>query len=54
MTIEEVIRFLIVDLGMPPLCGDEWPELLAESERKFFDEFTGKRYRPRGVEGVGT
>lgn len=54
VTIEEVIRFLIVDLGMQPLCGAGWPNVLAESERLFFEKFTGKRWRPRGVEeGIG-
>lgn len=45
VTIEEVIRFLIVDLGVKPPCGDEWCGKLEASERKFFEEFTGKRYR---------
>jgi hypothetical protein len=40
--IEEVIRFLIHDLGMEPPCGDRWPEILEESENKFFKEFTDK------------
>jgi hypothetical protein len=44
VTIEEVVRFMIVDLGMIPPCGDEWPALVSESEHKFFMEFTGKRY----------
>lgn len=43
VTIEEVIRFLIVDLRVAPPCGDAWPAKLAKSERRFFDEFTGKR-----------
>lgn len=44
VTIEEVIRFLIVDLGMVPPCGDDWPTVVSESERKFYEDFTGKRY----------
>jgi hypothetical protein len=40
VTIEEVIRFLIHDLGVRPPCGDKWPTVLAESERKF-REWTG-------------
>jgi hypothetical protein len=44
VTIEEVIRFLIVDLGMSPPCGDDWPNVVRESERKFYEDFTGKRY----------
>ena len=47
VTIEEVIRFLIFDLGMQPPCGDSWPDLLEKSERKFFEDFTGKRHRPQ-------
>ncbi|MCW2995219.1 MAG: hypothetical protein JWQ18_2714 [Conexibacter sp.] len=46
VTIEEVIRFLIVDLGMVPPCGDRWPDVLEQSERAFFEDFTGKRYKP--------
>jgi hypothetical protein len=44
VTIEEVIRFMIVDLGVKPPCGSTWPDVLARSERKFFEEFTSKRY----------
>lgn len=36
-TIEDVIRFLIVDLGARPPCGDEWPDILLDSKRRFFD-----------------
>ena len=43
-TVEEVIRFLIWDLGVSPPCGDGWPEHLSRSERAFYEEFTGKRY----------
>ncbi len=51
--IEEVIRFLIVDLGIEPPCGAEaWPEILDRSERRFFEEFTSKRYKPPDVEGA--
>jgi hypothetical protein len=35
---------MIVDLGVKPPCGSRWPEVLAASERKFFEEFTSKRY----------
>lgn len=45
VTIEELIRFLIHDLEVRPLSED-WPEILAESERKFYEEFTSKRYKP--------
>ena len=44
VTIEEVIRFLIHDLGMTPPCGEAWCDRIAESEARFFTEFTGKRY----------
>jgi hypothetical protein len=43
VTIESVIRFLIVDLRVTPPCGDEWADRLHESEEKFFQDFTGKR-----------
>jgi hypothetical protein len=45
VTFEEVIRFLIHDLGLAPPCGDDWPNELANSEREFFENFSGKRYR---------
>jgi len=40
VTIEEVIRFLITDLGVPPLI-DKWDEELRESEKQF-REWTGR------------
>lgn len=43
VTIEEVIRFLIVDLGVEPPCADDWPQILHESETMFYEKFTGKR-----------
>jgi hypothetical protein len=46
VTFEEVLRFLILDLGVAPLCGEEWPKHLAPSEGKFFEDFTSKRYKP--------
>jgi hypothetical protein len=46
VTIEEVIRFLIVDLEVEPPCKEEWPEKLAESERAFYEEYVPKRYEP--------
>lgn len=46
VTVEEVIRFMITDLGCRPLC-DDWEEKLAESERRFFVDFTSKRYQPQ-------
>jgi hypothetical protein len=46
VTIEEVIRFLIVDLGMEPPCGEDWPGVLERSEQAFYEDFTGKRHKP--------
>lgn len=46
VTIEEVIRFLIADLGVKPLCGKRWPHVLSKSEAVFFTDFTSKRYVP--------
>jgi len=40
VTIEEVIRFLITDLGVPPLT-DRWDEELRRSEEQF-REWTGR------------
>jgi hypothetical protein len=45
VTIEEVARFLVHDLGVTPPCGDSWPKVLAASERAFYEDFTSKRYR---------
>jgi hypothetical protein len=47
VTMEEVIRFLIVDLEHEPPCGDEWPDVLQASEEAFYEKFTGKRYKAR-------
>jgi hypothetical protein len=44
-TIEEVVRFLVYDLGVKPL-SDDWVEVLAASERAFYTDFTSKRYGP--------
>lgn len=46
VTIEEVIRFLIVDLGHRPPCGKRWPQVLVESERQFFEQYMGRDYKP--------
>jgi hypothetical protein len=46
VTIEEVIRFLIVELGVKPPCGSGWSRVLAESERAFYEDFTSKVYWP--------
>jgi len=44
--VEEVIRFLIVELGVEPPCGKEWPRKLAESERAFCEEYAPNRCEP--------
>jgi hypothetical protein len=44
VTIEELLRFLIVDLGVVPVTRS-WAQVLADSERRFYEEFTSKRYR---------
>lgn len=46
VTIEELIRFVIVDLGVLPRTRS-WPEVLAASEREFYEVLTSKRYRPQ-------
>lgn len=43
--IEEVLRFLIVELGVKPPCKDNWGEILANSEKDFYESFTSKRYK---------
>ena len=45
VTIEELIRFLIYDLGVRPR-NDEWPAILNDSESKFYVDFTSKRHWP--------
>jgi len=44
VTIEELLRSLIVDFGVLPKTRN-WPEVLAASEKAFYEEFTSKRYR---------
>ena len=45
--IEDVIRFLITELGHRPPCGmSKWEGLLGDSERRFYEEFTTPRYHP--------
>jgi hypothetical protein len=46
VTIEEILRFIIVDLGVLPRTKN-WPSVLAASERKFYEDFTSKRYKPQ-------
>jgi hypothetical protein len=41
VTIEELLRFLIRDLGVP--ANSDWPDIVSEGEDKFFEDFTSKR-----------
>ena len=43
VTMEEILRFLIVDLGFSPLCGEEWPQILGASEARFYRDFGAKQ-----------
>ena len=43
--LEDIIRFLITNLGFKPPCGDRWSGVLQESERKFHEEFRGTSRR---------
>jgi hypothetical protein len=45
VTLEEVLRFLINELGVAPPCGDRWDQELRDGERRFYEEFTSKRYK---------
>ncbi|MCC6495797.1 MAG: hypothetical protein IT193_06010 [Propionibacteriaceae bacterium] len=40
VTLEDVIRFCIHDLGVPPLRPN-WHEILVQSYREFKDQFMG-------------
>jgi hypothetical protein len=40
LPIEEVLRFLIVDLGHRPPCGATWDQILEASKREFFEELS--------------
>lgn len=51
VTIEEVIRFVIHDLGARR-ARDDWPKALERSEQQFYEIFTTKRYRPQGFEDL--
>lgn len=42
VTMEEVFRFLVHDLGVAPPCGARWPDVLEKSERAFYQGFTDK------------
>ncbi|HET7753588.1 MAG TPA: hypothetical protein VFK85_06740 [Anaeromyxobacteraceae bacterium] len=44
ITIEELLRFLIIEFGVAPASAD-WPRIVADSEDVFFREFSGKRRR---------
>jgi hypothetical protein len=45
VTIEEILRFLISELGVTSPCGARWDEELRDGERRFYEEFTSKRYK---------
>jgi len=45
VTLEEVLRFLINELGVTSSCGDRWDQELRDGERRFYEEFTSKRYK---------
>jgi hypothetical protein len=49
VTVEEVIRFLVYELGLKPPCGERWTKVLADSESRFYEEFTSKRYKPKAA-----
>lgn len=40
VTLEEVLRFCIVDLGVIPL-SDRWSQILRESDERFKADFVG-------------
>ena len=42
VTIEEIVRFLIVDLGMKP-AREGWADILGRSEKQFMETFSPKR-----------
>lgn len=42
--IEDVLRFVFHDLHVEARTAN-WPTMLEESRQRFFEEFTGKRYR---------
>lgn len=42
VTIEEVVRFVIHELGHSSPCGDSWPLVLAESESHFYEKLSSK------------
>ena len=45
VTIEELLRFLISELGVTSPCGDRWDQELRDGESRFYEEFTSKRYK---------
>lgn len=40
--IEDVLRFVIDDLGHQPPCGARWHDVLEDSRRRFFEELSSK------------
>jgi len=48
--IEDLIRFIIVDLGCPTLCNEEkWRVLLDKSEDDFFKNRSSKEINPQNM-----
>ena len=50
VTVEEICRFLVSYFGIEPLCGADWPHVLAEGEEHFYGKATdrGGRGHNRG------
>jgi hypothetical protein len=42
VTMEEIFRFLVHELAVQPPCGDQWPDVLHDSENAFFTSFTDR------------
>jgi hypothetical protein len=40
VTLEEVLRFLIYDLGTKPPCGKTWHKVIEKSEKTFREQFS--------------
>ena len=42
MLLEDVLRFVIDDLGHKPPCGEKWHQVLEESRQQFFEELSSR------------
>lgn len=51
VTIEEIVRFVVHELGHKPPCGARWSKILAKSEKDFYHKLSGKGC-PRASEGL--